>query len=182
MKLTTRFFRSAFALAALSLGTHAAAATLVSVDATDQIWGNFSGSIAQGATGGAATLSWKTAGYYWAGNIGLTGSDGKIKFNITTNNDDVYTLFSAGSGNSLIGSTCAGNASGCVTLTSGVPSSLLGAINSVNGGYGICCGGSDLIVNADVSGSVPEPASWVLLIAGFGLTGAAMRRRALAQA
>lgn len=28
--------------------------------------------------------------------------------------------------------------------------------------------------------AVPEPASWALLIAGFGLTGAAMRRRALA--
>lgn len=28
-----------------------------------------------------------------------------------------------------------------------------------------------------LSGGVPEPQSWVLLIAGFGLTGAAMRRR-----
>lgn len=27
------------------------------------------------------------------------------------------------------------------------------------------------------AGSVPEPANWVLLIAGFGLTGAALRRR-----
>ncbi|OYU15929.1 MAG: hypothetical protein CFE37_03605 [Alphaproteobacteria bacterium PA4] len=26
-------------------------------------------------------------------------------------------------------------------------------------------------------GGVPEPASWAMLIAGFGLTGAAMRRR-----
>jgi hypothetical protein len=30
--------------------------------------------------------------------------------------------------------------------------------------------------------SVPEPASWVMLIAGFGLVGAAMRRRALSVA
>jgi hypothetical protein len=29
-------------------------------------------------------------------------------------------------------------------------------------------------------GGVPEPASWAMLIAGFGLTGAAMRRRAAA--
>ena len=29
----------------------------------------------------------------------------------------------------------------------------------------------------NVSGPVPEPASWALLIAGFGLTGAALRRR-----
>ena len=27
------------------------------------------------------------------------------------------------------------------------------------------------------AGSVPEPGSWMLLIAGFGLTGAALRRR-----
>jgi len=27
------------------------------------------------------------------------------------------------------------------------------------------------------SGVVPEPAGWAMLIAGFGLTGAAMRRR-----
>lgn len=32
------------------------------------------------------------------------------------------------------------------------------------------------------AGPVPEPASWALLIAGFGLTGAAMRRRRLAPA
>lgn len=30
------------------------------------------------------------------------------------------------------------------------------------------------------TGSVPEPASWAMLIAGFGLTGAAMRRRRVA--
>jgi hypothetical protein len=34
--------------------------------------------------------------------------------------------------------------------------------------------------NGDGSGStVPEPASWALLIAGFGMTGAAMRRRSV---
>ena len=36
--------------------------------------------------------------------------------------------------------------------------------------------------NVSVSGAVPEPASWALLIAGFGLTGAAMRRRRTALA
>jgi hypothetical protein len=32
------------------------------------------------------------------------------------------------------------------------------------------------------AGAVPEPASWAMLIAGFGLTGAAMRRRKVAVA
>jgi hypothetical protein len=31
--------------------------------------------------------------------------------------------------------------------------------------------------NVSVSGAVPEPASWALMIGGFGLTGAALRRR-----
>ncbi len=33
---------------------------------------------------------------------------------------------------------------------------------------------------SSVAGNVPEPASWAMLIAGFGMTGAAMRRRASA--
>lgn len=32
------------------------------------------------------------------------------------------------------------------------------------------------------AGAVPEPSSWMMLIAGFGLTGAAMRRRAIVAA
>jgi PEP-CTERM motif len=43
-----------------------------------------------------------------------------------------------------------------------------------------CCvirlGESTLTLNTGVAG-VPEPASWALMLAGFGLTGAAMRRR-----
>ncbi len=41
-------------------------------------------------------------------------------------------------------------------------------------------GGADGVILdnfAFTSGTVPEPASWAMLIAGFGLTGAAMRRR-----
>jgi PEP-CTERM motif len=37
---------------------------------------------------------------------------------------------------------------------------------------------SGTFLSANVGpGGVPEPASWALMIAGFGLTGAAMRRR-----
>jgi hypothetical protein len=39
-----------------------------------------------------------------------------------------------------------------------------------------------LIDNIQLGAGVPEPASWAMLIAGFGLTGAAMRRRRVAVA
>lgn len=41
-------------------------------------------------------------------------------------------------------------------------------------------GYEDVDTYDEISGSVPEPASWALMIVGFGLTGAAMRRRPVA--
>ncbi|WP_235902871.1 PEPxxWA-CTERM sorting domain-containing protein [Sandarakinorhabdus oryzae] len=38
-------------------------------------------------------------------------------------------------------------------------------------------GGDNIGVTSFAPGTVPEPASWAMLIAGFGLTGAALRRR-----
>ena len=35
----------------------------------------------------------------------------------------------------------------------------------------------DVVVDIRTAGGVPEPANWALMIAGFGLTGAAIRRR-----
>lgn len=58
-------------------------------------------------------------------------------------------------------------------------------INAGNGPLTGGPGGISLIgtVSFDVpNGAIPEPQSWVLLIAGFGLVGAAMRRRASAAA
>lgn len=34
-----------------------------------------------------------------------------------------------------------------------------------------------VVVESSFAGAVPEPSAWALLILGFGLTGAAMRRR-----
>ena len=39
----------------------------------------------------------------------------------------------------------------------------------------------DVVIDADVGG-VPEPATWALMIAGFGLAGSALRRRVAATA
>jgi|GEM_PF-1769378 len=40
----------------------------------------------------------------------------------------------------------------------------------------------EVTVNGGTNGVIPEPASWAMLITGFGLTGAAMRRRRTAVA
>ncbi|WP_426168547.1 PEPxxWA-CTERM sorting domain-containing protein [Sandarakinorhabdus sp. DWP1-3-1] len=50
------------------------------------------------------------------------------------------------------------------------------------GAFGIFNPYGGEIAFSAVSGAVPEPSSWALLIAGFGLTGAAMRRRRVAMA
>ena len=36
---------------------------------------------------------------------------------------------------------------------------------------------NDAFVEAAVGPGIPEPATWALMIGGFGLTGAALRRR-----
>jgi hypothetical protein len=170
------------AAATLGLGGRASAADLISVNVTDDIYefvyGNFSGAIDSAATGAAAELSWHSAGFNWTGNIELTDAAGVAAFDIQTNGDDLYTLFAPASGNANIGTICvAGPTRGCVVLTPGVPTSLFGAIGSLNSGLGICCSaGSDIVVTS-LAGGVPEPAAWALMLAGFGGIGAMIRRR-----
>jgi len=49
-------------------------------------------------------------------------------------------------------------------------------------GYGVTSTGANAVADTwlvrSVSGAVPEPATWALMIGGFALAGAAMRRRA----
>jgi hypothetical protein len=85
----------------------------------------------------------------------------------------------------------AGNTSGLVNLTgpdqgvgaSEVPQFVTGTFTALTGTQTITLSSptSYVLVAAmqvrDVTTDVPEPASWAMLIAGFGLTGAAMRRR-----
>ncbi len=64
-------------------------------------------------------------------------------------------------------------------LTFGAPFGDFGG--GLNAGWGEFSGYVPIFIHADfIRGVVPEPSSWAMLIAGFGLTGAAMRRRRVA--
>jgi hypothetical protein len=105
---------------------------------------------------------------------------------------------SSGVGNVTVGgilvANCVAN-SACTSPTSGFPTpfsydfessefgSLLGDIDlvyTITGPGRPRLGGSTLTITTGAP--VPEPANWAMLIAGFGLVGAAMRRRAHATA
>ena len=170
-----KFTKCALLLAAVVMPAQAFAGPIITVDVTDDVYGSFSGSIDSAATGSDASLNWLSAGFFWGGNIGLTDASGIIQFNITTNNDDHYFLNAAASGDALIGQDCATSGSTrCVTLVPNL--SLNGTIGDINGQGFICCGGSDIVLDAAPT-AAPEPASWALMLGGFGLVGGAMRSR-----
>jgi hypothetical protein len=60
-------------------------------------------------------------------------------------------------------------------FTAGIPSIRYAAATEVIGGVRLFNNADGLALIAGTG--VPEPASWAMLIAGFGLTGAVMRRR-----
>lgn len=78
--------------------------------------------------------------------------------------------FSLGAGNSFVGS---GEATGVLRFVGTFNSFSFTDSNENWHGLTIGIGG----VAPPATGAVPEPASWAMLIAGFGLVGGAMRRR-----
>ncbi|MBS0505586.1 MAG: PEPxxWA-CTERM sorting domain-containing protein [Proteobacteria bacterium] len=134
------------------------------------------------------------------GNWGVDGTNGPV-FSGFNGDSNAQTLTFAGtiSGFSLDASRTNGSSDGTITLEGYLGATLvasnsvvLGAINSWSA---LAIAGTfDRIVysgtgsnfhpfaidnlNWDARGGVPEPASWALMISGFGLAGVAMRRRA----
>ncbi len=93
-----------------------------------------------------------------------------------TGNDSIYQAFDAA--NALISSGSLANVNGFSLVNvagSGIKSLVIS--NGSGGGYNWVYGVGELTYN----GGVPEPAAWAMMLAGFGLVGAAMRRRQTAQ-
>ena len=126
------------------------------------------------------------------------GANGGIKQSFVTTIGQIYNISFAYSHNSFGGLPSAsaffeivGNSTlfPSITHSSGNPNALdwqhfsgsfvasssLSTLNFINTAGGGNAG--ILLDTVSVSGAVPEPAAWALMIAGFGLVGGAMRRR-----
>ena len=77
------------------------------------------------------------------------------------------------------GTNCVGDPGGSFCNFTAVGVTFAGTAKSINfAGTAGRTGFDDITFGSDVAGGgVPEPASWAMLIAGFGLVGAAARRR-----
>ena len=88
---------------------------------------------------------------------------------------DVSIFNDLGTG-TVYGSVTVGSATSLVTVA--LNAAGIQALNrAVDGGFAFNVGGA-----LSFDAAVPEPASWAMMIAGFGLVGAAMRRRSAALA
>jgi hypothetical protein len=91
--------------------------------------------------------------------------------------DDLYTLYTAGTGDSMIGAPC--TATECVSISLGDMVSLYAAIDAANGGAGICCDFNEYTteITLDSAASVPEPAAIPIFGIALMWFGAALHRR-----
>lgn len=73
---------------------------------------------------------------------------------------------------------CVGDPTGDACHWDAVGVTFAGVAHSVDfGGVANQAGFDNITLGSDVAGGVPEPSTWALLIAGFGLAGVSLRRR-----
>jgi PEP-CTERM motif len=150
-------------LASLAIAGSAAAARF-DIHSFGDYYGPYSGIVLS-----PGSFTWRTAGYFWSGNIDLT-EGGDVIADIVTNYD-TYTLYTA---DAAVGAPC--TASACIAVTDGETVSLYNTISDLNGGYGICCDFNGVSPEITVN-PTPEASTWAMMVLGVGAMGVALRRR-----
>ena len=140
----------------LDISGFVAGARAIKVDVLDDIYGPFEGVLPLSNGPASDTLSWSSAGFHISASIGLTDASGALEAVIFTSGDDVYELEGPALGGSFVGTPCASSpADACVVLSQS-PKDLQTVIASLNGGRGICCGTSSLLISETLGARRPE--------------------------
>ena len=132
-----------------------------------------------GGTAANGTLDYNapiTASFFSTANTGVKATTGFVKvLGETFPDGSTVTLEAFGVGGNLIGSVSVSE--GTVFGQGATLSLSLAGIQSVRISSNSGTVGFDNFEFGDLTAVVPEPASWAMMIAGFGLAGAAARRR-----
>lgn len=148
--------------------------------------GGGSYSFSQSGFDGGASMTGSFTGFDTDGNFILDAFQGELSsFSASFSGNSLVNAWSTNlgflvfelNGSNSLGDDLMGN-EGIVALD--VVNAFEWAAGS--GPFQICDGSQACGIVTGSGGIVPEPASWMMLIAGFGLTGAALRRRRPAMA
>ncbi|HLZ75934.1 FxDxF family PEP-CTERM protein [Phenylobacterium sp.] len=173
--------------AALAFAGAASAATFIDTWTTNTTTGAISvviGDTGLGVAGGSSssqgvsTQSYNPSTTDFTDTFNFTLPTGTVGSSVTssdTKNNLVFTGFTFNGVSGMIGPTPAGLPSAGITaqfVTSGHQQELI-----VKGSGGPAASFGGTVNFAPIAGGVPEPASWALMIIGFGSAGALLRRR-----
>ena len=110
---------------------------------------------------------------------------GNYTFDATLNRGDsgdgvnVFTYNNLQGGLTQVGTVDAGNPTFTYTGTQFFTQGQVVGIGIDRGGAGNTYFNDSTLLSGSISGPVPEPATWAMMIAGFGLAGFALRRRSM---
>jgi hypothetical protein len=152
-------------------------------------------------SGGSVTAS-RLASFGFDVNPNVSGASATGMFDLSTRNSNISNGISVEVCFRDAGGNCNGGGNGGLTIGQAIPNGAfpnntftllfaqaqsaiqldrfvvryqsINTVGGLNGGSGVGIVGDGPL---DPLGGVPEPASWAMLIAGFGLVGATMRRR-----
>ena len=190
MKMTNLLLAATVAISGLSAATAADAAVVVNfnqvgADVVVTATGTFNTSLSTnvGSSGGIGQYLYPSAQFFGLGTQGavteyratgpsyLTGST-QVNFNTTSGT----TMFLNGAA-SVYGVSSSYVSNSAIMATGTILNKTIAGVGAVAGSYVYTVGGNTVTINVGQAAAVPEPATWGLMVLGFGMIGAAARSR-----